>query len=144
MKMVGISVFTWSDYSVWVFKLDCFERCRGRFHSISVLTVFRPVVVKSTSKCYDTVTKKYYREAELWQRDECTSCYCGDDRKPVCTVTSCPPVYCEAPMKIEQRCCPVCPVKVEQGERGELLVWVRVRATSRVVGPSSLNDQNSA
>lgn len=72
-------------------------------------------VVKSTSKCYDTVTKKYYREAELWQRDECTSCYCGDDRKPVCTVTSCPPVYCEAPMKIEQRCCPVCPVKVEQG-----------------------------
>lgn len=108
-----------------------------------MLTVFRSVVVKSTSKCYDTVTKKYYREAELWQRDECTSCYCGDDRKPVCTVTSCPPVYCEAPMKIEQRCCPVCPVKVEQGERGVRLACVRMRATSRVVGPSSLTDQNS-
>lgn len=109
-----------------------------------MLTVFRSVVVKSTSKCYDTVTKKYYREAELWERDECTSCYCGDDRKPVCSVTSCPPVYCEAPMKIEQRCCPVCPVKVEQGERGVRLVCVLVLATSRVVGPSSLNDQNSA
>ena len=47
-------------------------------------------------------------------------------------------------MKIEQRCCPVCPVKVEQGERGVRIVCVRVRATSRVVGPSSLNDQNSA
>jgi len=72
-------------------------------------------VVKSTSKCYDTVTQKYYREAELWQRDECTSCYCGNDRKPVCTEITCPPVFCEKPMKIEQRCCPVCPANIQQG-----------------------------
>jgi len=49
-------------------------------------------------------------------------------------------------MKIEQRCCPVCPVKVEQGERGVRLACVRVhvRATYKVRGPSSLTDQNSA
>ncbi|CAH3147100.1 unnamed protein product [Pocillopora meandrina] len=72
-------------------------------------------VVKSTSKCYDTVTKKYYREAEMWQRDECTSCYCGSDRKPECTQTTCPPVFCRAPLKIEQRCCLVCPDTIQQG-----------------------------
>ncbi|XP_078379710.1 cysteine-rich motor neuron 1 protein-like isoform X2 [Oculina patagonica] len=72
-------------------------------------------VVKSTSKCYDTVTEKYYREAEMWQRDECTSCYCGNDRKPECTETNCPPVFCEAPIKIKQRCCPVCPDTIQQG-----------------------------
>ena len=74
------------------------------------------LVVKSTSKCYDTVTEKYYREAELWQRDECTSCYCGNDRKPECTETTCPPVFCEVPLKIEQRCCPVCPDTIQQGK----------------------------
>lgn len=72
-------------------------------------------VVKSTSKCFDTVTQNYYREAELWQRDECTSCTCGNDRKPVCTHTACPPVFCELPMKIEGRCCPVCPSNIQQG-----------------------------
>lgn len=74
------------------------------------------LVVKSTSKCYDTVTEKYYREAEMWQRDECTSCYCGNDRKPECTETYCPPVFCEAPIKIKQRCCPVCPDTIQQGK----------------------------
>ena len=74
------------------------------------------LVVKSTSKCYDTVTEKYYREAELWQRDECTSCYCGADRKPECTETACPPLFCEAPLKIKQRCCPVCPDTIQQGK----------------------------
>ncbi|KAK2564952.1 Cysteine-rich motor neuron 1 protein [Acropora cervicornis] len=72
-------------------------------------------VVKSTSKCYDTITKKYYGEAELWQRNKCTSCYCGNDRKPVCTHTVCPPVFCELPMDIEGRCCPVCPANIQQG-----------------------------
>ncbi|XP_029197968.1 cysteine-rich motor neuron 1 protein-like [Acropora muricata] len=72
-------------------------------------------VVKSTSKCYDTITKKYYGEAELWQRNKCTSCFCGNDRKPVCTHTVCPPVFCELPMDIEERCCPVCPANIQKG-----------------------------
>ena len=96
--------------------------------------------MKSTSKCYDTVTEKYYREAELWQRDECTSCYCGNDRKPVCSQTSCPPVFCEAPMKIEQRCCPVCPAIIQQGGREAYFLFFNLSdAISRwrfsVIGP---------
>lgn len=95
----------------------------ANFHSILVCQVQNEkigftfyLVVKSTSKCYDTVTGKYYREAELWQRDECTSCYCGSDRKPECTETACPPLFCETPLKIKQRCCPVCPDTIQQGK----------------------------
>ena len=84
------------------------------------------LVVKSTSKCYDTVTEKYYREAELWQRDECTSCYCGSDRKPECTETACPPLFCEAPLKIKQRCCPVCPDTIQQGKHNYSIFWSSV------------------
>ena len=82
------------------------------------------LVVKSTSKCYDTVTEKYYREAELWHRDECTSCYCGSDRNPECTETACPPLFCEAPLKIKQRCCPVCPDTIQQGENSHSIFFV--------------------
>ena len=80
------------------------------------MIVVHCLAVKSTSHCYDTVTKKYYREAELWQRDDCTSCYCGEDRKPECTNTNCPPLECKAPLKIEKRCCRVCPDTIQQGE----------------------------
>ena len=58
----------------------------------------------------------------MWQRDECTSCYCGSDRKPECTQTDCPPLFCEAPMKIKQRCCPVCPDIIQQGKCSKFAV----------------------
>lgn len=87
--------------------------------------------MKSTSKCYDTVTKKYYREAEMWQRDECTSCYCGSDRKPECTQTTCPPVFCRAPLKIEQRCCLVCPDTIQQGKGNTWIVDKHLALTEK-------------
>ena len=93
----------------------CISLCKAGY-KIERLVLLFCLVVKSTSKCYDTVTGKYYREAELWQRDECTSCYCGSDRKPECTETACPPLFCEAPLKIKQRCCPVCPDTIQQGK----------------------------
>ncbi|GAB0185762.1 peroxidasin [Grus japonensis] len=60
----------------------------------------------SKSDCTDEKGKSYSSN-ETWKRDPCTVCECKVGQI-TCFVESCPPADCEAPVKVQGDCCPVC------------------------------------
>ncbi len=49
---------------------------------------------------------------ESWDRDDCTTCTCGDSGSLLCQTQLCA-ITCHHPVKVKGRCCPICEGKLK-------------------------------
>ena len=63
-----------------------------------------------TKRCYDLVTKTFYRTGEIWTRGEfaCAACVCKQNGLLNCWDMKCKVPRCQATARVEGRCCRFC------------------------------------
>lgn len=63
-----------------------------------------------TKRCYDLVTKTFYRTGEIWTRGEfaCAACVCKRNGLLKCWDMKCKVPRCQATARVEGRCCRFC------------------------------------
>lgn len=61
-------------------------------------------------RCYDLVTRKSYRNGEIWIRGDftCTACECESSGQLYCWSIKCNVPRCKDPVRVEGRCCEFC------------------------------------
>ena len=61
-------------------------------------------------KCFDLVTRKSYRNGEIWIRGDfaCTACVCKRNGQFSCWAIQCNIPGCKDPARVEGRCCKFC------------------------------------
>lgn len=93
------------------------EPCFGHWHYFSMrcasLSLFHVDLFSSldeTKRCYDLVTKKFYRTEEIWTRGEfaCAACVCKRNGQLKCWDMKCKVPRCQATARVEGRCCRFC------------------------------------
>lgn len=93
------------------------EPCFGHWHYFSMrcasLSSFHVDLFSSldeTKRCYDLVTKKFYRTEEIWTRGEfaCAACVCKRNGQLKCWDMKCKVPRCQATARVEGRCCRFC------------------------------------
>ncbi|CAL1534889.1 unnamed protein product [Lymnaea stagnalis] len=53
-----------------------------------------------------------YNPGDAYHKDQCTTCYCGEDSEAFCIPLQCDWPQCEdgaSPVYLEDSCCPGCP-----------------------------------
>ena len=107
------------------------------------MTVFTIVLFKyaiismlffALAKCHDSLSNKFYGEAETWEPNDCTVCVCRNGT-PECLATVCRHPDCKEPLYIKGQCCPVCPLidpsSTDHNEAGNKL---RIKVDNNILG----------
>ncbi|KAI3384435.1 hypothetical protein SNEBB_003336, partial [Seison nebaliae] len=67
-------------------------------------------ICQGLSESYCTYNGKTLDPGEIFLKDKCTQCTCGDDGKIKCVSPNCPTISCANPIQTDGMCCPICPL----------------------------------
>lgn len=84
-------------------------KCRGSEWSCTaeIHKQFLPLTEKPL--CVNSVNGEPYQVGEIWKPSDCAQCMCGKNGRGQCSSVKCQQPGCDRPIKLRDRCCPVCP-----------------------------------